>query len=649
MNIKDIIPKHLVLGENIDDFSLATTKVDYSIEDLCCYVTNNVDCYYWLNIESIWGPLGFQWNIINNYGTFKSTNLEFNTLPSLPDGERFKSFNNTFDNLNRDIEVYKSNWINISSIYLNFFENYIFIFNGDVSIPKININYNSKPTSNIRKYQGVILNFNLNNTDIILNNHAALIIKNDSNKYFPFKSINNNVLKLNIIEDIYIPIYFYNSNDVTYILNFYNNIIEIHLYILYSIKDYVYYLNDYNKNNIDLSNTILYLHGCEYNKEQEGTFSFSSFNFNNPFKDIVFTDIDNIKDKSLDGLYISWTIKKHYWYEIDRRLYDKVINNYRYIIYFDINEITPCPFIFNLSCNLSIYLTKECLNNHKESYRVQTPFDYINYYYFNYDLFPNYEFYKDFIGIINLHTYYNTSIANLDDTGIKLFINDESIITQNQLFLLNDNVKKVYGIKNSYYHMDDNKVINPIDIRKKEYIVLKEDFNKITSNSNNYYNSKALLIGTLNENDNFTQFEIDEVRPFDIINYNSDNIKKYTIDYTGLYTIKDFNVTQPLVISKVCELYADRGLIYYLQEELFSQLNNCEIKYIYKTKLIVNKDSVLTENKFLEIINAYIFDNDITSAKGITIELYTDYFKLIPEDKYIQFLNDGYVIIEKLQ
>lgn len=643
MKLSDLIPKHLVLEENIDDFSLATTKVDYSIEDLCCYVTNNIECYYWLNIESIWGPLGFVWDVINNYGHFNSNNLIFNTLPSLPDGERIKRFNNTFKNLNRDIEVYKSNWENVSQIYWDKEYRHIFIFNSSNQIPYI---YLDAASPNISTPYGFLFKFNLSNTEIeIKNDLAAFIINNECNNYFPFKSlIKNDNLWLEIIENITIPIHFCIDNNIYYNILVYNDITELHLYILYNnTSNYVYSF----RNEIGNNKITLYLHGNANLINTDGLFYLQINNSSYKFKDIIYEDIDNIKDKSLNNLYFYYITDRHYWYEIDKRLYDKVVDSYSYYIYFNDDEITPCPFTFNLSCYLYIYINRNCFDNNKILYYTKYNNNKRIISYLNYNLFPNYEYYKNNI-IGDIHIVVQDDRNNTFD-HLVLNINEKTITTNNQLFLFNNNVEKVYGITSSYYNNYRLNEFNTIDIRKKEYVVLNGDFNKITNNIDNYQCGESYLLGNIGENNELIKFDIDEVKPFDISNYNDKNIKAYHIDYLGIYTINPeyYTVTQPLIVSDVSEVFSNE-LYRYLEEDIFAQLNNCEIRYIYKTKLIVNKDSNLTQDKFLEIINAYIFDNSINSAKGITLEIHKTYFDLIPQDKYNQFINDGYTIVENI-
>ena len=242
ITLKDIKPKNLVLGQVIDDFSDATTKVNYDIEDLCCYVINNIECYYWLNIESIWGPLGFVWDIMNDYGHFNSNNIIFNKIPVIPDSHRIKKFYNTFANLNHDIEVYKSNWENViifyykSRAYFNDF-NYNFIINGDYSISDVYIKNDDFNTQHQNK--GFELKFPLNNTTLEIIN-VNLSIKQDDIKYFPIYNLNRDNLCINFKENIITPIDILEIIKIKlyiYVLKLMNLILLKYIYILIILKE----------------------------------------------------------------------------------------------------------------------------------------------------------------------------------------------------------------------------------------------------------------------------------------------------------------------------------------------------------------------------------------------------------------------------
>ena len=645
MLLKDITPKHLVLGQVIDDFSDATTKVNYDIEDLCCYVINNIECYYWLNIESIWGPLGFVWDSINNYGHFNRNNLVFSKIPSVPDGHRIKLFQNTFENLYRNIEVYKSNWENVSRFDNLRVELYgVFIFNSDYKIPYIHMNRPKfRPIDN---KSGFLFRFVLDETIINIRGYYCIfILDNESYKYYPFKQVydEDTHIAYNVYENIKNPFTLCIAQFKPDYIHICNNIDEFHFNIDYlNFDNKNYYQFSFDSSDI-ASNCTFYFYGINSNKD--GIFNIYT---NYYVKDIVFINIDDIRDKSISFNVLTRRIKRHYWYDIDRRLYNKFNGYFEYDIQFDtIDEMIACDYNFNLNNNTTIWLNSiSLLNNYRTTYAINYGNETTTFYNFNF--FPKYEYVttKNFINNISLRSGGN------DYYRICLYINEEEVTTSDRLYLFNENVKKVYGIKNAYHSTYSNDAperdnYNCIDIRKKEYIVLNGDFNSLGGDAD-YKTCNNCLIGTYDDN-HVNYFNVDEVKPFDVSFYTKDNIKKYHVDYLGVYELNTdiFTVTQPLIVSDVNEVY-NEDLVYcnYINETIFGQLNNCEIRYIYRCKLVVNKDSILTNDKFIEIINAYIFDNNIESAKGITLQIYTTYFNLIPEDKINQFINDGYIINE---
>lgn len=121
MKIKDIKPKHLLLGEVFDDFAEATDKVDFSKEDLCSYIISLTNNFYWINTESVWGPIGFVWDSYDidtkkGNGHFVTSNLGFNVIPKIPDSWRHTSLWGIFQNLNRNITFLDSGWGHLKKI-----------------------------------------------------------------------------------------------------------------------------------------------------------------------------------------------------------------------------------------------------------------------------------------------------------------------------------------------------------------------------------------------------------------------------------------------------------------------------------------------------------------------------------------------------
>ena len=643
ITLKDIKPKNLVLGQVINDFADATTKVNYDVEDLCCYVINNIECYYWINIESIWGPLGFVWDIINDYGHFNFNNIIFNKIPVIPDGHRIKQFNNTFNNIKNDIEVYKSNWENVIRFYSesnadhNDF-NYNFIINGDYSIPDVYIENNDFDT--LYQNKGFELKFPLNNTTLEIIN-VNLSIKQDDVKYFPIHNLNGDELYINFKENIITPIDILGNNkNKTLNICFKTdelNITEIHLYInyikrtednydQYSIIIYpraYYEMEKYNYNNI-----VLHFHpNTSINNEDDSEIFYMShvFNISNnlKFKDIIFEDLDNIKDKSLSSDMPDMCIDKTEWFPVDNRIYDKIVNGIKvYRIYFTAKDNIPInEYEFNLTRNETYMYINNNNKDIKKYITINNPYSVSIINVIDKQFLSNVTIENNTLNKISCTLSGNVKVYFLLDIELDKVITDERFAC----YIFTDKVKHIYT--------SDYNGFLILDIRIKKQYVINGDCSNI-----------QLLVGEFVDNENvyFSTDAVEEVYPFNIDELNEENIKNFIIDYNYIYSINNvtkinYNITQPLVMSNINKI---------LTETQYKVINNVEIIYIYKTPITVNKDSVLTNTKFMEIINAYIFDGNVESAKGITLQIYTTYFNLIPEDKINQFINDGYVINE---
>lgn len=114
---KKVDNRNLVVVDTFDRFADKVGKLDFEVEDLVALVTSLANTFYWLNVESVWGPIGFTWSKVDNYGVFNKTTVPFTIIPKLPDGHRIKQFDNTFNNISSNyIEVQKSDWSNFTTI-----------------------------------------------------------------------------------------------------------------------------------------------------------------------------------------------------------------------------------------------------------------------------------------------------------------------------------------------------------------------------------------------------------------------------------------------------------------------------------------------------------------------------------------------------
>lgn len=166
---RHIDTRNLVVTETFNEFAEKVNQTDFTVEDIVGYVTSVARIFYWLNVESIWGVLGFTWDttsltdledaynpwerlehviaagknidgehgeltpeeqaemdaamarrltpIKKGYGYFNATTIPFTIIPKLPDGERITAFRSSFDNIDHDIELIHSNWVNLKDLY----------------------------------------------------------------------------------------------------------------------------------------------------------------------------------------------------------------------------------------------------------------------------------------------------------------------------------------------------------------------------------------------------------------------------------------------------------------------------------------------------------------------------------------------------
>lgn len=164
---RHINTRNLVVCDTFDEFAEKVGQCDQNVEDIVGYVTSVSRVFYWLNVESVWGVLGFTWDVLDaegtfdnpwdkfehviaagknidneyeeltpeeqkqlddalqrratkvrgGYGHFNATTLPFTIIPKLPDGYRIREFKHTFDLIEADfIEVQKSDWSNLTEI-----------------------------------------------------------------------------------------------------------------------------------------------------------------------------------------------------------------------------------------------------------------------------------------------------------------------------------------------------------------------------------------------------------------------------------------------------------------------------------------------------------------------------------------------------
>jgi len=198
---RHIDTRNLVVCNTFDEFAEKVGQCDQNVEDIVGYVTSVTRVFYWLNVESVWGVLGFTWDVLDaegtfdnpwdrlehviaagknidgehgeltpeeqkqmddaiqrrlakvkgGYGHFNATTLPFTVIPKLPDGYRIREFNHTFDLIESSyIEVQNSDWSNLTEI------NYLIPRRKSISIDitGANLSSNSKVLINDLKNSG---------------------------------------------------------------------------------------------------------------------------------------------------------------------------------------------------------------------------------------------------------------------------------------------------------------------------------------------------------------------------------------------------------------------------------------------------------------------------------------------------------------
>lgn len=118
MKLEDIKPRYITLSENYDEFAMHTEDIDYDKEDFLSQVLQVTSVVYWLNIESIWGFIGWTWDTLNDNGHFNAVTMNFSVIPRVPDGHRLKQFlQPMFESINQEtIKLLDSNFSNVYNI-----------------------------------------------------------------------------------------------------------------------------------------------------------------------------------------------------------------------------------------------------------------------------------------------------------------------------------------------------------------------------------------------------------------------------------------------------------------------------------------------------------------------------------------------------
>lgn len=207
---KKVDNRNLIVVGTFDEFANKVDKLDFEVEDIVALVTSLANTFYWLNVESVWGPIGFTWSKVDDYGVFNKTTIPFTIIPKLPDGHRIKQFNNTFNNISSNyIEVKKSDWSNLTTLQnlckgenvrykfdftganITTVNNYLIQHLGDVDRGNSEV-YIKGDFSKVPTLKNVQIG---NGTYNIANGyHATTFVVDEDNKFLNFPSDANNML-----------------------------------------------------------------------------------------------------------------------------------------------------------------------------------------------------------------------------------------------------------------------------------------------------------------------------------------------------------------------------------------------------------------------------------------------------------------------
>lgn len=164
---KHIGTRNLVVCDTFDEFAEKVELCNQNVEDVVGYITSMSRVFYWSNVESVWGILGFVWDafdtettfdspwntlehviaagknidgehedltpeeqkqlddaiqrrltkVKSGWGHFNATTIPFTVIPKLPDGYRIKKFNSAFNLIkSKNLELSVSDWSNLIEI-----------------------------------------------------------------------------------------------------------------------------------------------------------------------------------------------------------------------------------------------------------------------------------------------------------------------------------------------------------------------------------------------------------------------------------------------------------------------------------------------------------------------------------------------------
>lgn len=644
-----MLNKNLIIAETWDDFAAATEKLDYSQEDLVALCIQYNDIYYWLNIESIWGKIGFIWESQNTdkqgYGYFANSDLQFSQIPKVPDGHRILKMNSILKNKSGDVTLLQSDWSNMQEINLLSLSNSVTKFTSDFSNIPENCVFNmvdQSSTSGTFTPIEVYLKFaRLNGTNRSLiavpnltahKNNITLVV-DDENQYLDFYLADNSAL--------YNYVFDYRGSDkfnLKYFLQPINDSTNISLGIL-KIKDInsTYVIDSqYTNNNLRLI----------------------------PADSSEIANIHNVLGSGTHPIYTGWS-SINSTYEIANDNF--IINQYMPFLVRDLTAGETIPeqdvnvtknFVYNSSINSSLYnncnftinsqlpeidctgiedlvLYKEGVINVSEGFDVRGIF------------IP----YSNMMGTVTYRYQYPNLL-------LPTLTNIDSLKTLTILGTIKGYDPEA-GTNNIYYPLSQSLVLDTLNV---DNILFTGDFNITVKNYNKNFRvnrgcslTTPLITVDFSETINFEPTAI----------YDSENdgrvvwgkYESRSVNFINCINVPDNLLVEHLKNSTIdTTVFGGIGAAYYIIEHPIYLYNTSysaaysrptNFQMVYRSN--VNLSAItLTQELLDELVNAVQDDNPPESGAG-TITLNSETYALLTGEQNTYLLSKGYSVVEYIE
>lgn len=670
MKVSDLKPKHLVLGQEYDDFSKATDRVDFSKEDLACQVVGLTSVYYWINTESVWGPLGFVWDVYNEYGHFSKSTIDFNYIPKIPDSHRHATLKGTFNTINRNLIFLDSGWNHITDFYnlYNRSGSNIIDWYCD-SLSNIENNINVQYTGSSRYNEHYILRGSLDDTTVSYPCNVHLILENKNKLNLNLVTGNNDVCNIyvdDIISDIdktktfdirkYVKfdrLYTgYNSYFMIYgdISNFENLIFECYKY--YGNKG-VIYIGNREGNSDNVFEKVTYI--LQFHNFKDESISIDNSN-SFKSKSFEYINIDNSKYSDID-IYFRYGIFENGTPQITKQILDfttgSVFANCEFFLPYKYGSVKCTQRIFS-NCYDNGFISKPCYGisfAYTNSTDVEITFNGDTYDVYESTLF-NYIYTKDDYDETNKDNDRKISIpekSGLYGAGIPVTFYFYDLKTD--YIPYSTKGSNTYRYVTSVGEMEYfNTVVNTLIIFPNNKPVIFNEGTGVVlgwTPLNNSVSYSALIV------------KADKTKPIQdkfIFHTNRDNItnrKGTTYNTSYLWKIcKNEGINIPYIIRN-----SQYAFVYNSENDKIAEHRNTVYKQLLPTEdtdaiiYCVNIDFTRKKNPIDNNVVQHILDSIITignidDSKDKTIKILTEYYQSMKESTKEKLIGDGYTIIE---